>query len=274
MCALDADDILEATYLEKAVQVLEENDGIAFVSSWLEMFGTEAGLWRPDRCDLPTVLGECTVCTAALTRIPAVLAVGGYDERMPEQGYEDWDLWISLLETGFCGVILPEVLFRYRRRAGSMSSVCCVGEPHLRLMRYLVEKHRPSYEAHLDAVLARKDREAADLLSANDDLERRLHTRLLPAIEARRSELQRLTARLNELRAAEAIRGEHAALKTRMAGLEEALAREREQTAVLDLEMRRAREEVEALRSSASWAVTAPMRRLYDVALGIRRRIT
>src|SRR5262249_12644399 len=140
LCALDADDRLGPRYLEKTVAVLDADPTVVFVSSWLEMFGEETGLWVQGAWDVAALLGEDTVHTAALVRRDAVLEVGGYDEAMGEQGYEDWDLWLSLVERGHRGVILPEALFHYRRRADSMSRVCAQGSVHLDLVRYLVHK--------------------------------------------------------------------------------------------------------------------------------------
>ena len=86
-----------------------------------------------------------TVCTAALTRRAALVEVGGFDSGMPVAGYEDWDLAISLVERGLSGTVIPEYLFRYRIRKGSMSSSCTASGNHALLMRYLVEKHAESY---------------------------------------------------------------------------------------------------------------------------------
>src|SRR5262249_21995697 len=125
ICALDADDKLAPTFLERTTSILAADESVTFVSCWLQTFATEDWTWKQDRCDLATLLGECTVATPSLVRKSAVRSVGGYDEHMVAQGYEDWDLWISLVEQGFPGVIIPEVLFYYRRRPGSTSPTCC-----------------------------------------------------------------------------------------------------------------------------------------------------
>lgn len=174
VCALDADDCLMPAHVERTAGLLDTHPDLAFASCWLETFGDEQWTWQPERCDFPALLAECTVCTAALVRRDAVLAVGGFDEGMPAQGYEDWDLWIGLVARGFTGAIVPEVLFRYRRRAGSMSSLCTVGDTHLTLMRYLVDKHRTAFDAHLFDVMMLKEAEAATLLRDNHALEREL----------------------------------------------------------------------------------------------------
>src|SRR5689334_7345810 len=56
ICALDADDVLEPRYLERAVAHLEADPTLGFVSSWLETFGDEQWVWKQDRCDLPALL--------------------------------------------------------------------------------------------------------------------------------------------------------------------------------------------------------------------------
>ena len=143
---------------------------VAFASTWLRTFGSESRDWTPECCDLATLLTENTVLTAALVRREALLAVGGYDSAMPEQGDEDWDLWLTLVECGCTGVIIPEVLFYYRRRERTMSSHCWHGPGHLPLARYRIAKHRRAYEAHLFDVLLRQDAETAALLRCNDEL--------------------------------------------------------------------------------------------------------
>ncbi len=178
LCTLDADDRLAPGYFDRTTRLLDDRDDLTFVSFWLETFGDEEWTWRQQRCDFPTLLAECTVCTAALVRRDAVMAVGGYDEQMPQQGYEDWDLWISLVAQGYVGTIVPEVLFYYRRTAGSMSTSSNVGESHLRLTRYLIAKHGPSYSEHLPELLRLKEAAGADVLRSNHRLEREIGSRL------------------------------------------------------------------------------------------------
>ena len=159
LCALDADDKLDTRFFEKTLEAFARDPGLTFVSTRLQMFGIEDRQWPSgNRCDLSALLCDVSVIPA-LVRRDAVQAVGGYDEGMPGQGNEDWDLWISLVEFGHRGVILPEVLFYYRRRHGSMAEQCNAGERRLQLMDYMVRKHGASYRQHLIEVLLWKEGE-------------------------------------------------------------------------------------------------------------------
>lgn len=262
LCAMDADDRFESSYLAKAVPVLDGDPSVTFVSCWLRTFGDEAWEWKPERCDLPTLLWEDTVLTASLVRREAVLAIGGYDTAMPVQGDDDWDLWLTLAARGYRGVILPEVLFHYRRRPGSVSSLCWYGPGHLPLARYRVTKHSDTYRAHLLDVLLHQDAETAVLLRKNDEIERYLASELEPAVASRREELATLRARL-------AAASPTPASPTPASDAPDAQLTKR----VLDLEaaLQATSTEVTALRTSASWRVTRPLRDVYGWWLRRRR---
>ena len=253
LCALDADDRLDPTYFEKALPLLDTDPSIAFVSCWLRAFGDEEWEWTPDRCDLPALLWEDTVLTAALVRREAVVAMGGYDTQMPVQGHEDWDLWLTLVERGYRGAILREVLFNYRRRAGSLSTVCWYGPGHLPLARYQIAKHWATYHAHLTDVFLHQDAETGALLRCNDELERYIASDLEPSVALRQQELAALQSRLALATPAPDGDPRLPALTARVHELEGALGG--------------ARAEVSALHTSKSWRLTAPLRRACDVWL-------
>jgi GT2 family glycosyltransferase/SAM-dependent methyltransferase len=151
---LDADDLFEPRFLEATIGKLETDDSLAFASCWLTAFGARQFSWRPERCDFPWLLAEDTVCTAAPVRRDALLAIGGFDERPGLDGYEDWALAVDLVERGHRGEIVPEPLFRYRIRPGSMSSETSRPHNHMRVFETMMEKHADTYAAHAPGVLA------------------------------------------------------------------------------------------------------------------------
>jgi len=244
VCALDADDRLMPRMLEKSAAVLDADPGVAFVSHWLRTFGDEATDWTPTDCGFPALLDMNTVNGAALVRRGALEAVGGFDESFRD-GCEDWDLWIALVERGLHGVILPEILFEYRRRVGSMSRVMLHREGHPALYRRIVDKHAATFADHLDVLLARRERDLGALLLQTHDIDLDRYQTLVPDLAKLRDDVAVLEGRIGA-----------AATHRRLAQAESEAAR--------------ARAEVDALRASASWRITAPLRAVYDRLLALR----
>ena len=246
LCFLDADDKLASSYFGTAVALLDGDPSLTFVSSWLQTFGSEESLWKQDRCDFPTLLAECTVATSALVRREAVIAVGGFRRGMPEQGYEDWDLWISLVEHGYLGTIIPEPMLYYRRRPDSMSSICCRDDVHQQLMVDLIRHHATSYRAHQFELLLILERRAAEILRDNYALEARLTQDLAPRLKLREAERDRLR---EQVRHRPPMRPHTPNVTT--PELEQARAA-----------LAEVRADAEAMRRSLSWKITAPLRML------------
>jgi len=240
-CALDADDKLATTWFEKAIGVLDARPEIAFVSHWLDTFGDEHWTWKPERCDLPSLLARNAVNGAALVRRNAFEAVGGYDESMRE-GCEDWDFWLRLVEHGFDGTIIPEVLFHYRRRADSMSREMLDEERYRRPLDVLITKHEPAYRSHLREILVAKEKEAQHLVQEIATIERDVVLSLEPALRRAREELAALTRKADRARMDRAREEDHERLKWQAAELQR---------------------EVADLRASWSWRLTSPLRRAY-----------
>jgi GT2 family glycosyltransferase/peptidoglycan/xylan/chitin deacetylase (PgdA/CDA1 family) len=165
LCFLDADDRLTARCLERTTERLLGDPSLSFVSFWVRLFGDENWEWKPVRCDLLGLLCECTVATSAVVRRAAVEAVGGFDPTM-EVGHEDWDLWLTLVERGLRGAILPEVLFEYRRRATSRSAAADQIDAYVRLFADRVRKHDAGYRALLLEAVTEQEAHLGRLLHA------------------------------------------------------------------------------------------------------------
>jgi glycosyltransferase involved in cell wall biosynthesis len=245
-CALDADDKLAPTWFEKAIKVLDERPDVSFVSHWLETFGDEHWTWKPERCDLPALLARNTVNGAAVVRREAFETVGGYDESMRD-GCEDWDFWLRLVQRGFQGEIVPEVLFYYRRRSDSMSREMLDDTRYRRPLTTLITKHEQAYRAHLPAILAAKEAEAQHLIREIATIERDRVLSLEPALRRAREELAATARKAERARRERTREEEHERLAWKVTELER---------------------EVADLRASWSWRMMAPLRRLYSLLRG------
>ena len=230
VCTLDADDRLEPTYFEKAVAVLDRDPSVAFVSHWLKTFGYEEREWKPESADFPALLDMNSINGAALVRRDALMAVGLFDETM-RSGCEDWDLWISMVERGLRGTILPEILFFYRQRSDSMSRVMMQGDTHVGIYRYLIAKHRPSFEEHLVELVLRREVDRTTVLREAHDLELDCQAVLAPGIERLREGLRVASGKLQRLE-------QPKQLQHQLERLEAELQRDREGIADLKHEVR------------------------------------
>jgi glycosyltransferase involved in cell wall biosynthesis len=114
---LDADDKIHAALIEKEYKILEETPELGFVTHWVQMFGTENRVLKFPPFDEKILLETNIVINTSLTRKKAWSDADGYNEQM--LGLEDWDFWMSLVEKGWKGSTIPEILFYYRRHGYS-----------------------------------------------------------------------------------------------------------------------------------------------------------
>lgn len=108
---LDSDDMLEPTYIEKSVVVLETDPDVSLITAHQDMFGVQHELFKKKPYDPLLLFEDNMVITAAAFRKEAWAVTGGYKSKI---GYEDWEFWLNLAEHGFWGKLIPESLFKYR----------------------------------------------------------------------------------------------------------------------------------------------------------------
>jgi glycosyltransferase involved in cell wall biosynthesis len=114
---LDADDWLDKTYLETTSRVLDADfDGkIGIVSTWMDWFGKFSGVIRLGPYATHGFAFHDFAHVASMFRRKCWEEVGGYYDR-DILFFEDWFLWICILEKGYRCVTVPEPLFHYRVR--------------------------------------------------------------------------------------------------------------------------------------------------------------
>jgi glycosyltransferase involved in cell wall biosynthesis len=123
---LDADDLWLPTKLERQLAVWQE--GVVYSDAYLmpadvpgpETVGAQVDLLRGSIFDELLEENRVAVLTALLPRA-LVEAAGGFDATLPEQGCEDYDLWLRLALRGVPFDYIDEPLAVYRVHPAAMS---------------------------------------------------------------------------------------------------------------------------------------------------------
>jgi len=118
---LDADDIIDFSYVEKAEKVLSGDQRIGAVYCEAELFGKKKGKWKLQEYSLKRMLVDNIVFVTTLFRKEDWQQIGGFDESL-QYGMEDYDFWLSILEMGKDIYQIPEVLFYYRIKSDSRTT--------------------------------------------------------------------------------------------------------------------------------------------------------
>jgi glycosyltransferase involved in cell wall biosynthesis len=147
---LDADDRIGSEYLEEAVKILDQDKEVGIVYCEAELFGEATGKWDLPPYSLERMLaGNIIFCTSFFRKTDWV-RVGGFDPQMVK-GWEDYELWISLIELGVSVRRIGKVLFYYRLKPGSMVRSLS-REDMERSFKVIFNKHRKFYEGNVGAL--------------------------------------------------------------------------------------------------------------------------
>jgi hypothetical protein len=121
---LDADNSLRRTTLTRLSRALDEDPAADFAYGIIEQFddagpvGLISSLpWNPRRLRRGNYIDAL-----AMIRRETLEALGGYTTDPRLHGWEDYDLWVRLAESGGSGAFVPEMVARYRVGASSMIS--------------------------------------------------------------------------------------------------------------------------------------------------------
>lgn len=151
VAVLDGDDRWAPTFLARTHAALAERPEIVAASSWLLLHGVTDGVVRPPGGTAVDFLHRNACPASALLRRERWAAAGGYDEQM-RSGFEDWDLFLTMLSPGGRIEVVADALVEYRTAPASANVRSM--EQRLELVGHLVDKHRALYERHVrEAVL-------------------------------------------------------------------------------------------------------------------------
>lgn len=145
---LDADDCIEAEYIEKALSVLKNDSKIGVVYCHADLFGQETGPWKLPDYSFDRMLVQNLVFVTAMFRKEDWAAIGGFRSDM-KYGMEDYDFFIGMLASGKEIYQLPEVMFHYRIKNISRTTAFLKESSHVKeAFQQIYEHHQDFYQRY------------------------------------------------------------------------------------------------------------------------------
>jgi glycosyltransferase involved in cell wall biosynthesis len=114
----DVDNIIYPRCVRRCLDALEAS-GAAFVYPMLRVIGSRGGLLGYQQFDSARLARGNYIDNLAMVRRSAWAAIGGFPN-VPE-GLEDYCFWLTLIEHGYAGAQIPEILGEYRAHPASRS---------------------------------------------------------------------------------------------------------------------------------------------------------
>jgi glycosyltransferase involved in cell wall biosynthesis len=141
LCLLDSDDLLEPTFLEKAIWFLESQPAFAFCNSWTIYFGKRQFLSTAGFERGKEFIKANSGPPISVIRQEAYKAAKGFDETI-QFGHEDWDFWLIMAMAGYWGYTIPEYLEWYRVQENSRyAQIIAAGNTHDTFSNYIKAKY-------------------------------------------------------------------------------------------------------------------------------------
>jgi glycosyltransferase involved in cell wall biosynthesis len=155
IATLDADDIFDKKFLATAFEILQKNNTLGAVSCYLKSFGLKKMTWKPLGGNIHNYLYRFENCSSCMFQKKLWETVGGFDEKMI-LGYEDWDFFLRLVNTGTTVHIIPKYFLHYRIRESSIS-INQSAPNREKIMDYMMEKNKEIYWNNLKKAALHKN---------------------------------------------------------------------------------------------------------------------
>jgi len=149
---LDADNKVDPNYVTEAIEIMEADKEIGMVYANPRFFHATSLMRTVGDFDIDNILCQNYIDACTIIRRKALEQTGGFDEKMPVQGYEDWELWINMYSKGWKFHHINKFLFDYRVKENSMVNTSNYPENRENNISYLFKKHQSIYRERMDKV--------------------------------------------------------------------------------------------------------------------------
>ena len=135
---LDGDDLLEATFVEKAVAAMRTH-GANLVYSDMKVFGAKSEVWQPREYDRYFIRYDNCITATALFDRELWRAADGYPTAFPF--HEDWSFYIACSRHGLKPFKIPELLIHYRATESGLAAGYFVEDKALNVALMMTNHH-------------------------------------------------------------------------------------------------------------------------------------
>lgn len=147
---LDGDDLIEPTYIEKAMLYYSEHPDVKLVYSKADRFDQKKESWFLPEYSYENEIWDNLVFCSAIYKRSDYDKTEGYNPNMRE-GYEDWDFWLSFLKPEDIVYRIDEVLFHYRYQKKSRDSAS--HDKRQKLYKQIYENHPEIYKNYVENII-------------------------------------------------------------------------------------------------------------------------
>ncbi|MFV9484360.1 glycosyltransferase [Christiangramia sp. ASW11-125] len=150
---LDSDDFFEPSFCEKALVLMENDPEIKVVCCKARRFSKagEVDIYSPAGGDFKNFLTFNAALGSSMFRKADWETCGGYEEKLPILGFEDWELYLNILKRGGRAEVINEVLFNYQ--VGKNSTTTRIRHLKQEKYRQIVFKHKELYKEHFEILV-------------------------------------------------------------------------------------------------------------------------
>ncbi|SFD02585.1 glycosyltransferase family 2 protein [Algibacter pectinivorans] len=144
---LDADDVINTALIKDVLNTFN-NTNADLVYYDVSFFGKKEGKYVLPKYNYKTLLLRNTFIACTPFKKDNYLAIGGYDEQL--KSFEDWDLWIRMLNKNSKVVKINKTLYYYRKHESGSLTNAFSDSPKLYfdLYDYIYSKNKAIYDAH------------------------------------------------------------------------------------------------------------------------------
>lgn len=150
---LDSDDFFEPDFCLKAVNKFQEDESIKIVTCLARRFSQKQtiDIFTPSGGTIDNFLfANSALGSSMFKRIDWELC-GGYEEKFPILGFEDWEFYIQILKHGGYAYVINEILFNYQIRENSTTDR--IRDLKLDKFKHIIFKHKEMYKDNFDNLI-------------------------------------------------------------------------------------------------------------------------